>query len=106
MNAFRTVVTTTLVVLLAGLVATAQIPRSRIYSRPDLPSTEALRRLNLHLAWRTYVPMAGRRDGIVRAEVDGRDLFVLTRSGEVIRLDQETGEQIWRVRVGKPYTLS
>ena len=38
--------------------------------------------------------------------VNGRDLFVLTRSGEVVRLDQETGEQKWRVRAGKPYTLS
>jgi outer membrane protein assembly factor BamB len=106
MIASRTVLGATLGVLLATTAASAQIPRSRVYSRPALPSAEALRRLNLQMAWRTYVPMDGRKDSIIRAELNGRDLFVLTRSGEVIRFDQETGEQKWRARVGKPYTLS
>ncbi len=102
----RTVWGAILGLLLAACAVTAQIPRSDVYSRPTLPSTEALSRLNLRMAWRTYVPLDGRRDSIIRIELIGSDMFVLTRSGEVVRLDQETGEQKWRLRVGKPYTIA
>jgi outer membrane protein assembly factor BamB len=91
--------------MLLSAIAQAQIPRSRIYSRPEVPSAEALRRLNLTEAWRTYIPMDGRKDAILRVEFDGRAMFVVTRSGGVVRLDPETGEQVWRARVGKPYTI-
>jgi outer membrane protein assembly factor BamB len=91
--------------LLLGSVAHAQISRTQIYSRPALPSEEVLRRLNLTLAWSTAVPMDGRRDGILRVQMDREDLIVLTRSGQVACIDAETGVQKWRSRVGKPYTL-
>src|SRR3954463_11299458 len=102
--------TTLLAAILAGgLLATtlhAQISRSRIYSRPAVPSDAALRRLNLVVAWRGSVPMASSRDRILRTELDGKDLFVLTSSGTVARIDAETGKSYWRARVGKAYTLT
>jgi outer membrane protein assembly factor BamB len=85
--------------------ASAQVSRTRIYSRPGVPSAEALRRLNLVESWRAYVPMDGRRDAILRVDISGRDMFVVTRSGQVVKLDPETGEQRWRARVGNPYTI-
>ncbi len=92
---------------LLGPSLVAQISRSRIFSRPAIPSDEVLRRLNLVLAWRAFVPMDGGRDGIIRTELDGQDLFVLCRSGQVVRIDAETGKVQWRTRVGgKAYTLS
>lgn len=94
--------------LLGAAALLAQIPstRERIYSRPAIPSAESLRRLNLTQQWRAYVPMAGARDGLLQAHLDGKDLFVLTRSGMVMRLDAETGVTRWRARVGaKPYTM-
>jgi outer membrane protein assembly factor BamB len=101
--------------MLAGAVVTALLglavlpaqttPRSRVYSHPALPSTEALKRLNLTMAWRAYVPMDGRRDGLQHVELHGRDLFVLTRSGLIQRMDAEKGTVYWKKRVGKPYTL-
>ena len=42
---------------------------------------------------------------IVRVELDGKDLLVLTRSGAVQRMDAETGRVHWRATVGKPYTM-
>ena len=84
---------------------TAQVSRERIYSRPEIPSKEALDRLNLRLAWRAYVPTDGGRDALVRVELNGKDLIVLTRSGTVQRMDAETGRVHWRTTVGKPYTL-
>lgn len=96
---------TTLAVVLLVSNLTAQSPRSAIYSTPDLPAEEALRRLNLNLAWRNFVPMDGKRDGLLHVEVLEKDLFVLTKSGLVTRLDAETGRVYWRSRVGKPYTL-
>src|SRR3954471_17959777 len=88
---------------LAGLLLLAAVAwpqpqgeRARIYSRPELPSKEALSRLNLRMAWRGYVPVDGRRDGLVRVELDRKDLFALTRSGSVQRMDAETGKVYWR----------
>ena len=83
----------------------AQIRREKIYSRPEIPSKEVLDRLNLRLAWRAYVPTDGGRDALVRVELNGKDLIVLTRSGTVQRMDAETGRVHWRANVGKPYTL-
>jgi outer membrane protein assembly factor BamB len=94
-----------LALLLAAGSLPAQISFSRVYTRPEAPPAEVLRRLNLNLAWKGYVPMDGRRDGILRVDLDGRDLFVMTRSGLVVRMDAETGKVIWRTRVGKPYSI-
>ena len=91
--------------LVAASLLPAQVRRDRIYSRPEIPSKEALARLDLRLAWRAYVPTAGGRDALVRIELDGKDLLAITRSGTVQRMDAETGRVYWRASVGKPYTM-
>jgi outer membrane protein assembly factor BamB len=89
-------------VLLMAAAASGQRP-SAIYSDPALPSAEALRRLNLTLAWYRYVPSLGRRDGLLTVQLAGPDMLVQTRSGQVVRLDAETGSVRWRARVGNLY---
>src|SRR4051812_1704336 len=64
--------------LLLGSSLPAQTSRDKIYSRPEIPSKEALDRLNLHLAWRAYVPTEGGRDALIHTVLEGRDLIVLT----------------------------
>ncbi len=90
-------------ILLAGAAATAQ--NSRLHTAPSVPSREALERLNLKLGWRAYVPMDGRRDGLISIQRDGDQLLVQTRSCLVAVLDAETGQSLWRTRVGKPYSI-
>src|SRR5262249_27740402 len=92
--------------LLGTSALLAEIPKSRIYSRPVLPSTRDLRRLNLVQHWRITVPMNGQRDPLLIVEPDGRDLVILTASGMVMLVDAETGVSRWRTRVGVPYTLA
>ncbi len=89
-------------VLLAGATVEAQDAK-RLYTNPSVPPREALERLNLKLAWRTYVPMDGRRDGILSVQMADQLLLVQTRSGQVLALDAETGQTRWRARVGNPY---
>jgi outer membrane protein assembly factor BamB len=55
------------------------------------------------MAWRVYVPVGERRDGIATVQIDRNDMFVQTRSGLIVRLDAETGVTHWRARVGNPY---
>ncbi|MFQ3592246.1 MAG: PQQ-binding-like beta-propeller repeat protein [Gemmataceae bacterium] len=98
----------TLATLLVGLTFVApcwaNFPLSRVFSRPSLPSADTLRRLDLHLAWTVAVPMDGKRDAIYSVVLDGTDLFVLSRSGQVVRIDAETGEVYWKIRPGRKYT--
>src|SRR5256885_2374651 len=76
---------------------------TRVRTRPAPPPREVLDRLNLDQAWRTYVPIDGRRDGFVFIQFIGRDMFAQTRSGLVALIDPETGVTRWRARVGKAY---
>ncbi|MHB1426002.1 MAG: outer membrane protein assembly factor BamB family protein [Gemmataceae bacterium] len=89
-----------------GGTASSQVPlppRAKIYSQPVPPPRELLDRLNLKMSYRIYVPMDGRRDGLVTVQLSGRDLYVQTRSGLVTLIDAESGEALWRQRVGRPY---
>jgi len=90
--------------LLAATFVTAD-DQTRQYTRPAVPSSDALDRLNLKMAWRTYVPTDGKRDSLIGAYVLPGQLLVQTRSGLVIALDPETGQQQWRTMVGQPYQL-
>jgi outer membrane protein assembly factor BamB len=47
--------------------------------------------------------MDGRQDGFVTVQLQGRDMFVQTRSGLVALIDAETGATTWRQRVGRSY---
>lgn len=90
----------TAVLLGAAALATAG-ERSRRYSEPAVPSREALDRLNLKLAWRTYVPTDGRRDGLESVQVIDHDqVLVQTRGGETTLLDGTDGATLWHAHLG------
>jgi outer membrane protein assembly factor BamB len=90
-------------VLVLGTVVLAQ-ERTQLYTRPVPPPRAALDRLNLTQAWQSYVPVAGKQDGIAAIQVGKTDVFVQTRSGLIAVLDAETGKSKWRARVGLPYS--
>src|SRR5438445_12955204 len=97
-------------VLLTAAIVLAQAP-TRLYTQPPVPNLEKLDRLNLKLAWRTYVPTDGRRDGIFSVQIPerlqppGGLLLVQTRSALVIAMDAVSGATYWRTRVGTPYVM-
>lgn len=107
---------TTFVLLLTfgSNFALAQPHRQNLYTRPTVPTSDALRRLNLKLNWETRLPMASKRDGVVSCQfawlyqkkIWKLHLIVQTRYGNVIALDGDTGRRIWRTSVGKPYTVT
>jgi outer membrane protein assembly factor BamB len=100
----RTLMVAGMVLLVATTLALGQSAPSQIYSDPAPPSEAVLRRLNLRLAWQQAVPVDGLRDGLLLVEVHGKDLFVLTRAGMLVRMDAETGVVYWRKLVDRPYT--
>ena len=99
------------ITLWLAAAATAQSDRARLYSTPSPPPREVLDRLNLREAWAVYVPTLDRRDGILsfhlaplwRRNTPTMHLLVQTRSGLIVALDAETGQTLWRTRVGDPY---
>jgi outer membrane protein assembly factor BamB len=92
-------------VFLAATIVLAQLPSER-YTQPALPSEEALGRLNLAMAWHTYVPTDGRRDGFTTVQIHPHDILIQMRSGAVMALDAGTGALRWKVQVGLPYSPS
>jgi outer membrane protein assembly factor BamB len=89
----------------AGMLQAQQSPRAKWYTQPVPPPKELLDRLNLKMSYRIYVPMDGRQDGLATVQLQGRDLFVQTRSGLVTLIDAESGATSWRQRVGRPYVV-
>ncbi|MGL4551249.1 MAG: PQQ-binding-like beta-propeller repeat protein, partial [Gemmataceae bacterium] len=94
--------------LLAGAAAPAwgQPVLTRIYSHPEIPPADVLRRLDLQFAWASAVPMDGKHDRLTYTLIDGNDLFVVSISGQVARINAETGLVIWRSRPSRSYTAS
>jgi eukaryotic-like serine/threonine-protein kinase len=92
--------------LVAGAAGPAwgQYSPVRIYSNPTLPAADTLRKLDLRLAWSNAVPMDGKHDRITFILIDRYDLFVLSHSGQVIRINAETGRVEWKSRPGRAYT--
>jgi outer membrane protein assembly factor BamB len=68
-----------------------------------VPSADTLNRLQLKLGWRAYLPLDGTRDGILSAQVIGREMLVQLRSGAVLALNADTGTNLWQSRPGAPY---
>jgi outer membrane protein assembly factor BamB len=85
------------IVVLAAAGGRGQDP-TRLYSHPSVPSREVLDRLNLELAWFTYIPAEDRREGLESVQVAGKDLLVQTRRGTLCMLDAETGRTRWHWR--------
>lgn len=79
---------------------------SRLYTQPIIPTQETLERQNLKLAWRAYLPVDGRRDGLFSVHPLGDQILVQLRSGAVIAIDAEKGTTQWRARVGLPYLVT
>ncbi len=93
------------VIVLMETTVTAQEP-PQLYTRPALPSAEALDRLNLKLAWRANVPTQGKRDGFFSIQVLDDQILVQTRSGTVSAIRAEDGTTQWSVPLGVPYRVT
>jgi outer membrane protein assembly factor BamB len=96
---------TALVVTLAlasgGILATPTL-----VTRPEVPTAEALARLNLVHGWTAHLPVDGERDGIATMQMFPGQILIQLRSGLVVSLDAETGQTQWRAQVADPYHVS
>jgi outer membrane protein assembly factor BamB len=90
---------------LVGAPAPAQL-LGRQYTNPTPPSRQALDRVNLNMAWRAYIPVQGRRDGLFSFQLIDRQILVQTLSGLIVSLDADTGVIEWKARMGLPYHAS
>ncbi|HEX3315847.1 MAG TPA: PQQ-binding-like beta-propeller repeat protein, partial [Gemmataceae bacterium] len=89
-------------------IVLAQTGSVRIITRPRVPSTENLDRLNMALNWYVRVPLDGPLDGIGTVQVLPRGLgermttevFVQTLAGTAYLFDAETGTLRWKTPVG------
>jgi outer membrane protein assembly factor BamB len=89
---------------LFGSTAAAQrVVLGRQYSNPTVPAKRALDRLNLTTAWRTYLPVGGRRDGIFSVQILDHQILVQTVAGTILAVDADTGKVLWKTRVGQAY---
>ncbi|HEV3258776.1 MAG TPA: PQQ-binding-like beta-propeller repeat protein [Gemmataceae bacterium] len=92
--------------LLLAMVATAPAQDTRrLYSRPAVPARADLDRLNLKVAWHTYVATDGQRDGLFSVQMLGDQVLVQNRSGIVTLLDAGDGSTVWRAQPGHPYNV-
>jgi outer membrane protein assembly factor BamB len=94
-------------VAVATATAWSQPGPVRVYSNPRPPVREVLQRLNLTLAWSTRLKTDGARDGLQSAQLaptpTGMQLLVQTLRGEVILLNADNGDTLWRIQVGPLY---
>jgi outer membrane protein assembly factor BamB len=78
----------------------------RTLTFPKVPTGEILDRLNLTVAWRTRLPTAGLRDGLITLQLlpakNRTELVVQTNLGGVFMLDAETGDPLWHNAFGNP----
>ena len=80
----------------------------RLITRPKVPTTDNLDRLNLALNWYVRVPLDGPLDSVATVQVLPRglaermttELFVQTLAGTVYLFDAETGALRWKTPVG------
>jgi outer membrane protein assembly factor BamB len=85
--------------------------RFRHYQFARVPAPQALARLNLQVAWRLYLPVVGRRDGIhsVQFAPKGQEvseILVQTVSGVIVLLDGRDGRVKWKTRVGHRFRVT
>jgi outer membrane protein assembly factor BamB len=81
-------------------------PPAKTYTHATVPTDEALKKLNLKLGWRTFLPVDGTRDGIATMQVLTTQLLIQMRSGLIVSLDPETGQTQWMARIGPTYRVS
>lgn len=81
-----------------GAFSTGQSPAP--YSRAVPPDAAALARLNLRTEWSQFLPVGGGRDTIQLIQTIGDQLFVQTRTGQLIAVDARTGRIQWQAAMG------
>ncbi len=79
---------------------------NQLHTRASPPATEALDRLNLKMAWSTYVPDEGLRDRIFSVQVFDDQILVQSRSGTVTAVRVDDGTIQWSVPVGVAYRVT
>jgi len=94
---FRSVAILGLVFALAR-VGVADAPK--VYSRAQLPERAALDRLNLKQEWALYLPISTHRDSIELVQTFDDQLFVQTRTGQLIAIDARSGKILWSASLG------
>ena len=78
----------------------------RLYTSPRLPARDVLARMNLVMAWNTRVKVDGGRDGVFSVQVlpgVPNQVVAQTYAGAVYLFDADSGDLIWKTRVGIPY---
>ena len=81
-----------------GAFSTGQSPAP--YSRAVPPDANALARLNLRTEWSQYLPVGGGRDIVQLVQTVDDQLFVQTRTGQLIAVDARTGRIQWQAAMG------
>jgi outer membrane protein assembly factor BamB len=98
----------TLTALTLTVAVLAQPGNYKVRTHPTLPSTEALDRMDLKLAWSARLTLRGDRDGIATVQViegpGNPQLLVQAFSGLTALFDGETGDLLWQLQVGRPFT--
>lgn len=79
----------------------------KVLTRPTAPPRDVLHKLGLVKGWHTHVPGLRSRDGFYSVQIIPGErhpqLVLQTFSGEVILLDGETGDILWRNHPGTAY---
>jgi outer membrane protein assembly factor BamB len=94
------------IVAMLVLIPGALGQESRAYTRPAVPSREALDRLHLKMAWRALIPVGDLRDGIFSVQMIDDQVVVQTREGFVASLNASNGTTTWRRQVGNRGRMS
>src|SRR6185369_2621416 len=98
-------------VLLLAAAVWPQSPAFKVHTCPNLPTRDALDRLSLTMAWKNRLAVKGERDGLFSVQLipggerPAPQLVVQTFRGDVVMLDAETGDVLWRTPVGDPFPI-
>jgi outer membrane protein assembly factor BamB len=98
--------------LLASLLAAAAAAQTpgTVATRALEPASEDLSRLNLVTAWRLYLPVASRSDGIATVQPFDDQVYVQLESGVIVAIQaqedpktfRKAGDVIWTFRPARP----
>ncbi|HEX4608570.1 MAG TPA: PQQ-binding-like beta-propeller repeat protein [Urbifossiella sp.] len=86
--------------LLLGLASLGSAQYPGTYSRAIPPDASALAKLNLRTEWSAYLPVGAGRDVIQLVQTVGDQLFVQTKTGQLIAVDARSGRIQWTAALG------
>jgi outer membrane protein assembly factor BamB len=106
----KSLLTVAAALALTATTAWTQPEPVRLFTDPRVPPRDAYERLSLTLGWSLRLKTDGLKDGLFSVQMipdPGKQrLIVQTLRGDVIALDAETGDPLWRTHVGEPYWLA